>query len=223
VGIGADRIDVIGHGVPDTKFCYPDESNLRRSLNARTVFVSAGHARPAKGYHVALAALAILKRSYGDFKYLILGRAQPQYIYGDYPGEIEELIDRLGLKDNVIWVQEYLRLSELIDHISAADVGLVTYTKGGHASSGILPLMLASGRPVVATAFAYAVHMARHIPSIHMAPMNDPEHLCSVIYDSICDPESLRADMMSAYLSTRPFVWSRIGEEYDRVLRAAVS
>jgi glycosyltransferase involved in cell wall biosynthesis len=116
-----------------------------------------------------------------------------------------------------------LRFSELIDHISAADVGLVTYTEEDHASSGILPLMLAAGRPVVATAFAYAVRMARHAPSIHLAPMTDPERLCRVIHDSIRDAESLRADMLHAHLSTRPFIWSRIGEEYDRVLRAAVS
>ena len=174
-----NKIEVIRHGVPETRFSRPADSEIRRLLNASLVFVSAGHVRPAKGYHLALCALQHLKQTHKNFKYLILGRTQQQYEYGSaYREEIRELVKELGLSEHIIWLEEYLPLSQLIGYIKAADIGLVTYTDEYQASSGVLPLMLSLARPVVATSFAYAVRMAHRTPGIHLTSTNDPKHLC---------------------------------------------
>lgn len=218
-----NQIDVIRHGVPDTQFRYPADSELRRSMNARVVFVSAGHVRPSKGYHLALRALALLKESHRDFKYLILGRVQPQYSYGlAYREEICLLVERLGLSKHVIWVEQYSPLPQLLDHIIAADVGLVTYTEEDQASSGVLPLMLAAGRPVVATPFAYAVRMARRMRGVRVATSSEPKHLCETIVDTIRDCDALHNEMVRTHSAMRPYVWGRVGQEYARVFGVAM-
>ncbi len=223
INCSLNQIEVIRHGVPETQFNYPADSKVRRRLNARVVFVSAGHVRPTKGYHLALRALALLKQNCQNFKYLILGRVQPQYGYGPaYREEIRVLVERLGLSDHIVWLEEYLPLPELIEHITTADVGLVTYTEEEQASSGVLPLMLALGRPVVATAFAYAVRMARRTPGIHLAKSNDPEHLCEAIVDTIRDADTLRGEMVRTYFAMRPYIWTRVGEQYEQVFHAAL-
>jgi glycosyltransferase involved in cell wall biosynthesis len=219
-----NQIEVIRHGVPDTQFNYPADSKVRRRLNAGMVFVSSGHVRPSKGYHLALRALALFKQSRQDFRYLVIGRVQPQYEYGlPYREEVRALVEQLGLSDHFTWVEEYLPLPQLIEHITAADVGLVTYTEEDQASSGVLPLMLALGRPVVATAFAYAVRMANRAHGLHLSKSNNPEHLCEAIVDTIRDIDTLQGEMVRTYSAMRPYIWSRIGEEYERVFHAALS
>ncbi len=222
--IPVNGIEVIRHGVPDTPFRYPAETGLRRVFGADVVFVSSGHLRPKKGYHLALRALALLKRTQKSFRYLLLGRGQAQYGHGTlYREEVRALVDDLGLTDDVAWVEDYLPLPQLIEHITAADLGLVTYTQKDQASSGVLPLMLALGRPVVATSFAYAHRMAARTPGIHLARSDSPEDLCEVIRDTIRDRHALRAEMVRAHSAMRPYVWARVGEEYARVFRAALA
>jgi glycosyltransferase involved in cell wall biosynthesis len=119
-------------------------------------------------------------------------------------------------------VEEYLPLPQLIEHITAADVGLVTYTEEDQASSGVLPLMLALGRPVVATPFAYAVRMASRTHGIRLSKSNDPEHLCEAIVNAISDADTLQLEMVRTYSAMRPYIWSRVGEEYERVFHTAL-
>ena len=219
----AAKITVIRHGVPEVAFTFPDECASRGALRAQTVFVSSGHVRPTKGYHLALQALAQFKDVQPNFLYLILGCVQPQYTYGaQYGEELQRLIRALGLTAHVRWRNEYLPWPTLIEEIKAADVGLVTYTDRGQASSGVLPLMLALGRPVVATRFAYAERLAAHIDSICLAGWNDPRQIFNTLMRTVTDIHALRRLMRRSYECMRPYVWSRVGAEYDLVMRKSL-
>lgn len=125
-----DKVVVIRHGVPEVAFATPEMSPLRQQYNGALVLVSAGHIRPSKGYLVALAALSRLKARGVRFVYLILGRSQPQW---DKTGvdqqQVEDLICELGLQEDVVWIRRYLEPDQLLQHIQAADVGLVPYTE----------------------------------------------------------------------------------------------
>ena len=216
--VPAAKVVVIPHGIPEVDFVAPEATQLRQALNSPPVFVSAGYLRNTKGYHIALEALAEFRRLQSDFKYLILGTDQPQF-GGDawYRAELEKIITRFDLAANIVRVDSYLSRSALLEHILAADVGLVTYTEEEQNASGILPLLLGCGRVVVATAFAYARAMDRQFEGLFLAKMNNPENLFQVILKVAHDQKAVRRLMANNYDGTRDWVWRSSAAQYRRI------
>jgi glycosyltransferase involved in cell wall biosynthesis len=211
-------IRVIRHGIPSVDFIYPEASKLRSDICASVVFVSAGHVKPTKGYDIALRALARYRQLDSNFKYVIVGTTQPQFhVMHEYPGHLRTLIQRLELGDNVLWIDEYLDLDDLLRYIMAADMGLATYTKLEQNSSGILPFMLGCGRPVVATAFACARSIAKRVPGVLMADMNDAEDVFRRIVQLTQDRDRMRSLMHASYSATRSWVWQNAAIHYRNV------
>lgn len=219
------KIRVIKHGVPYVDFVFPETTNIRKGSGTPLVFVSAGHVRPAKGYDIALRALALYSSHNPHFKYLILGTDQPHVDKGarEYRSHLWGLINELNLGDKVIWIDKYLDLEDLLQHIIAADIGLMTYTRPFQSSSGILPLVLGCGRLAIATSFDYAKSIVKQIEGIRLADMNNP---CSVS-ERICEITQNRKEMHSLmranYLATRGWVWENAAAQYEQVFTEALA
>lgn len=218
-----EQVQVIRHGVPDVPFITPDRSPIKSQYTGDLVLVSAGHIRPSKGYHVALRALAKLKASGVRFVYLILGRSQLQWDRtGAEEQSLDTLIRDLGLQDNVVCIRRYLGLEEMLRYIQAADLGLVPYTEHDQVSSGILPIILACGRPVVATSFDGAKSAAKSVQGVFLSEMNDPDSIFQTIKAIATKPDLLRPLMSQCYAETRPWLWARTAEQYREVFCHAI-
>jgi glycosyltransferase involved in cell wall biosynthesis len=151
------KIEVIPHGVPSIEFKKPEQIPERKNIPASIVFVSAGHMRETKGYEIALNALHSLKKEIPGFQYFILGSNHPENETAQsYRQTLLKLIAELDLSDQIIFVSDYLEHEDFIKYIQLADIGLLPYTREGQSSSGVLSLMLASGRPVVSTPLHFA-------------------------------------------------------------------
>lgn len=214
--VSPEKIDVLRHGVPEVPFMFPEQCGQRNQLcGADMVFVSAGHLRKDKGYHVALEALSRFRDEGLNYAYLILGAKQPQFDGdSDYSQHLGHRIKELGLDRQVVRIERYLSRADLISYICAADVGLVTYTNSGHNSSGILPLILACGRPVVATNFEYARSIASQVNGVHLAAMNDPSSVHARIHSLATDRKRLRQAMIEVHHSMQKWAWPQIGGRY---------
>ncbi|MDP1728499.1 MAG: glycosyltransferase [Bacteroidota bacterium] len=154
--ITALKIEVIPHGVPEIDFTEPIQNSERTGF-PEIVFISTGYMRNTKGYEIALQALTKIKSVIPKFQYLIVGSNHPRNETAqDYRKEILNQINDLSLVDNVKVIGEYQTQDELIKLIQLADVCLVPYTRKEQSSSGVLALMLASGRPIVSTPFQFA-------------------------------------------------------------------
>ena len=220
VGVPASRVEVIRQGIPEVDFRKPESCDARKGLNASVVFVSAGHLRPSKGYHIALQALAWYKEIDPHFKYVILGTNQPQFPEeAAYRIVLERDIVRLGLKANIVRVDSYLSRDEMLAQIMGADIGLVTYTSEEQNASGILPLFLGCGRVVISTAFACARSIHRDVEGLFLAEMNDPESVFRIIAQIAPDKDRLSNLMAANYRATRGWVWARAAEQYRRVFQ----
>jgi glycosyltransferase involved in cell wall biosynthesis len=220
-GAAVEHVRVIRHGVPDVPFSYPEASAWRCQHVESLVIVSAGHVRPSKGYAVALAGLAKLRDQGIRFRYLILGKSQPQWDKsGAWGQELDDLIHRFHLENHVEWHRRYLDPAELCCWIQAADVGLVPYTESDQISSGILPIILACGRPVLATAFDCAKSISRSMGGVILTEINDPDQLCTRLREIAGHPDQLRAMMPTCYAQTRPWLWKYAAAHYDHAFRS---
>lgn len=223
--VSPDKIQVIYHGVPDLPFQTPDVSELRKEMDSPLVFFSSGHLRYSKGYTDALKALGRLKASIPDFKYLILGTHQEQHGESErVRSYINEIIDQCDLRDNLIWLDRYLPQQTIIDYINASDIGLVTYKESTQSSSGVMPMILSCGRPVIATSFDYALDVHAHLgDGVRIAEVSDDESLWDAMMDMCAPGFPLYPLMEECYAKTRPWVWARTGQAHERLFRHAAA
>ncbi len=222
----AGRVHVIPHGVPAVRFRWPADVPLRRRLagDAAWVFVSSGHLWRHKGHHHALLALSLLADDGVDFRWLLLGAGQAQFGGADdYERSLATLAGKLGLADRIVRVPGFLSTPRLLEHFAAADAGLVAYTRASHNSSGVLPAMLACGRPVVATRFEYATAVAPRWPELHLAELADPDDLHRQLRALVSDRRALRAQMRRAHARLQPLTWPHAAAAYRRLFQDAVA
>jgi glycosyltransferase involved in cell wall biosynthesis len=207
---------VVRHGVPEVDFTFPAQTALRRRWDRSHVFFSAGHISDRKGYTNALLALCALREVTTDFLYIILGTHQPQFgpssqcLYS-----LKRLVGDYRLDDYVRFHENYVDNSELLEHILAADCGLVTYTDCQQSSSGMVPLFLGCGRPVIATPFEYARDAAGRVPGMHLCRGYTPSDLLDVLRSFVSDKETILASMPMIFAATRPWVWAGAGSVYQ--------
>jgi glycosyltransferase involved in cell wall biosynthesis len=221
--VPASKVKIIRQGIPEVDFRSPELCAARRALHASVVFISAGHLRPTKGYHIALQALAQYKEIDPHFKYVILGTHQAQFpVEAAYQIEIGRAIARLGLEANVMRVDSYLSRHEMLERIMGADIGLVTYTEEEQNASAILPLFLGCGRVVISTAFECARSIHKDIVGLFLAEMDDPVAVFRIIAKIAPDKELLSDLMAANYRDTRGWVWPRSAEQYKRVFEESV-
>ena len=211
------KIAVIRHGVHEIPFISPKDSIIRTQINSELVFVTAGHLRPTKGYEFALFALAKFKKIKSDFKFIIIGTYQEQFDEGQsYKKYLEKLIIDLDLSNNIIWIDKFVSLEMLLDYFKAADIGLVTYTNQDHNSSGILPIILSCGRPVVATKFEFAITLNQFRNNgVYLAEVNDSESIFNVIAKITESNEYLNRIRLFCYSKSREWLWVHAGKQYS--------
>ncbi len=218
----AGRVRVIEHGVHPVPFQMPRESALRSTIGGDVVFVASGHLAPHKGYDDALRALHRLARDKVDFRFVILGQGQAQFGGGDeMDAALAKLVAQLGLKKKVIRVREFVPTPRLLDYFCAADIGLVTYNRPNHNSSGVLSAMLACGRPVVATDFEFARTIAARTDSVKLARIGDAADIHRCLFEWVSRPAALPMRMRQAYTFMEPSHWPRVGAKYAALFRAA--
>ncbi len=218
----AGRVRVIEHGVHPVPFIEPRTSPMRAGIGGDWVFVASGHLAAHKGYDDALRALQLLHRQGVDFRFLILGQGQAQFGGGDdIDAVLAKLVIKLGLRDKVIRVREFVPTPLMLDTFCAADLGLVTYNRANHNSSGVLSAMLACGRPVVATGFEFARMVAQRTDSVRIARIGDAKDIHRRITELISHRAAMPMYQRRAYTFMEPSHWPRVGERYARLFRDA--
>ena len=106
--------------------------------------------------------------------------------------------------------------------IQAADLGLVPYTEPDQISSGILPIMLACGRPVLATKFECAKSVSSAVGGVFLAEINNPDSLFARLSEITAQPGRLRPMMQSCYAQTRQWLWKHSAAKYGETFSSAL-
>jgi len=144
MGLPSDRIRVIGNGIDPARFRPVDPQEARKHLNipeGGPTIVSVGSLIPRKGFQYLIPAFAEILPRFRDAKLYIIGE-------GDYRPELQELVEKLGVRDRVCFVGNRPN-EELKFWFSAAQVSCLVSSREGWPN--VLQESLACGTPVVAT------------------------------------------------------------------------
>ena len=144
-GIDPGKISVIYNGLDMKRFDMIDDDyrqGARKDLRIGESQILVGmvsHMRKDKNFELFLDAAAIVRKSYPETRFIILGE-------GPYRPNIERRIEELGLQDTVSLIGA---VEDVVPYLASMDIACLT-TDGESFSNAIIEY-LAAGLPVVAT------------------------------------------------------------------------
>jgi glycosyltransferase involved in cell wall biosynthesis len=177
------KVTVIPHGA-----ALPNVNGVRRP--ARPTILTWGLLGPGKGIERVIDAMGSLKSLPNPPRYVIAGRTHPKVVAAQGEGYREALVaqaKRLGVAESVSFDAVFRTPEELTALIQTATVVVLPYDSKDQVTSGVLVDSLASGRPIVATAFPHAVELLDSGAGTVVAH-DDPDALVAALRQLLTDP-----------------------------------
>jgi glycosyltransferase involved in cell wall biosynthesis len=216
--VATEKISVIPHGIPDIPFTgvTPNQTD---SFDASVRLLSLGFFRPDKGLEAILVGVWMLKERGLRVMYTIAGQVQEQFPeQAEYSAHVERLVSSLNLNEQVSIRKKFLSVEEQIRVIRGCHFGIFAYQEARHSSSGAVPLMLGTGRPVICTPFEYAIAKQRETEGVIVAANFGARGIADAIYRATkhYEPRSGAYEYLtrSTHIVSRSWIWSTVARGY---------
>ncbi|MBU1117930.1 glycosyltransferase [Patescibacteria group bacterium] len=211
-----DQVVFVPHGIHPVVFRRPEVSKPRHNLDERTVLTTFGMLSRSKGIEYFIKALPEIVNRYPEVIYLVIGATHPVVKKEEgesYREELEALVEKLGLKNHVRFVNKYLPTEEILSFLQATDIYISTSTSPDQAVSGTFSYALGTGRAIVSTAFRQAKNIiTRKIG--RLVPICDSGAYAKAVLELLDKQDLLPRMNQAAYRLSRGMLWSNIGYDY---------
>ncbi|MFC1672092.1 glycosyltransferase family 4 protein, partial [Planctomycetota bacterium] len=158
-GAPREKLVLIPHGIPDVPFVDPNYYKDQFGVEGRKVLLTFGLLSPGKGIEHVIQALPEITSKFPEVTYLVLGVTHPhvkKHHGEEYRLGLQRMAEKLGVKDNVFFLNRFVELEELCQCIGAADIYVTPYLKKEQITSGTLSYALGAGKAVVSTPYWHA-------------------------------------------------------------------
>lgn len=196
--IPIEKITVIPHGthlVP-----YADKFLLKQKyqLAGRNILSTFGLLSSGKSIETTLDALPAIVETDASVLFLIIGKTHPTVIKNE--GEIyrEMLIakvDELGLNNNVLFINQFLPTSDLLEYLQLTDIYLFTSKDPNQAVSGTFSYAISCGCPIISTPIPHAREVLNKEIGL-IIDFNSPRQLSDAVITLFAN-EQKRRNMIS--------------------------
>jgi hypothetical protein len=198
-----DKITVIPHGthlVP-----YVDKAFLKQkySLTGKQVLATFGLLSSGKSIETTLEALPRIIQQYPDVLFLIIGKTHPTVIKMEgekYRQMLEAKVVALGIQQHVQFINHFLPLSDLLEHLQLTDIYLFTSKDPHQAVSGTFAYAASCGCPIISTPIPHAREVLQNGAGI-IVDFEHPKHLSEAVINLLND-KVLRTNISSNGLNT---------------------
>jgi glycosyltransferase involved in cell wall biosynthesis len=217
------KIDLIPHGIPDVTFVAPDSYKDQFGVAGKKVLLTFGLLSPNKGIEHALNALSDVVAEFPDVVYIVLGATHPNELRhrGEaYRLELEDIVKKNKLDNNVIFHNRFVELKELTEFIGAADLYITPYLDEAQITSGALAYAFGAGKAVISTPYWHATELLRDQRGV-MVPFADPEAIAREVRGLLRDGGRRKLMSENAYRLGRTMVWSSTAGTYMRSFESA--
>ena len=210
------RIDCIPHGIPDVPFVDPSYYKDQFGVETRKVLLTFGLLSPGKGIEYVIRALPAIAARHPNVTYMIVGATHPHIRMREgesYRLSLQQLAERLGVSDNLVFHDRFVCLEELVCFIGAADVYVTPYLNRQQITSGTLAYAVGAGKAVVSTPYWHAEELLADGRGI-IVPFQDPQALADAVLHMLDDDVVRNTIRKKAYQYGRSMVWPAVTTRY---------
>jgi glycosyltransferase involved in cell wall biosynthesis len=213
--VDARRVVVIQHGAHanlTTPFKAP-------AAGARPRILTWGLIGSGKGIEYAIDAVAKLADLDPRPEYVIMGETHPKVVEQSGEAYRNSLIERAetsGAACLVTFLDGHHDTAAILAEIRRSEIILLPYLSQEQVVSGVLVEAIASGKPVVATAFPHAVELLAEGSGI-VVPHEDPDAMAAALRTLLTDPVRAAAAAAAARRQAPSLFWETVGREYEQL------
>jgi glycosyltransferase involved in cell wall biosynthesis len=223
-GVRGSKVRIIPHGIP----VMADRSN-QRALKAefgvagRRLLLTFGLLSANKGIETVIRALPEIVRRFPDIVYFVVGATHPAVVRRD--GEAYRTLlaleaEKLGVREHVVFRDQFVSADELRKYLQAADVFVSPYLNEAQVTSGALSYAMGAGAAVVSTPYWHAEELLSDGRGC-LFPFKDDQALSKTLLKLFSSPDELQRVRATAAEFAHSMAWPRIGDAYFEVIRAA--
>jgi glycosyltransferase involved in cell wall biosynthesis len=212
---------VIEHGMPAIE--PRGRHRLKRQLGVedRAIISTFGLVDPRKGLEYVIEAMPEIIARHPNALYLVVGQTHPELQKREgeaYRNSLIASAARLGLRDHVKFVNQYLSQREVVDYLLATDVYVTPYLDPNQITSGTLAYALGAGKAIVSTPYLHAQEVLSKGRGI-LVPFRDAAAVASAVNAVLGDPPRKREFEIRAYEYGKEMAWPAIGRRVLALMR----
>ena len=212
-------IKVIPHGIPTVLFGSNEKEKEKIGYKDKIILLNFGMLNAGKGCEHVIDALPKLVKKFPNLLYLIVGETHPIVRQGEgekYRNFLKNKVKELGLQKNVKFYNKYVKLSEIVKYLKAADIYICSNSDPNQAVSGTLAYAMGCGRAVISTPFVHAKEAVNHERGI-LVEFNNSQSFADAILKLLSNANLKEKMNKNTYLYTRHMTWPNVVQSYMEV------
>jgi glycosyltransferase involved in cell wall biosynthesis len=221
--LSPEKIAVIHHGVPDPLPVSRKELKAKYGFAGRKVISSFGLLSRGKGMEYAIDAMGKIKAQHRKALFLIIGKTHPNILklQGEqYRTELKEQVEKLGLEENVKFIDEFLDKKKLIEYLTLTDIYLTPYPGKQQITSGTLAYAVGLGKATVSTPFIYAKELLDSGRGL-FADFCDSDSIARELDRILSSPTLQKQIESKAFAYGKYMRWSHVAKKHFTLYRRA--
>lgn len=219
--VPANKIEIIHHGVPIK--IVPTRRFLKKEFGYqdKQIISTFGLLSPGKGIEYAIEAISKLAAVHSNILYLILGQTHPEVKSQIYRENLEALVTKHHLGENVKFVNKYLTKDEIIQYLQMSDIYMTPYLSRDQAVSGTLAYAVGYGRAIVSTPYLYATEMLADKRGM-LAEFEDSDSLFSCLDYILKNPDQKTKMEENTIDLGKTMYWPIVAKNYTDVFLKSI-
>ncbi|MEY8000645.1 glycosyltransferase family 4 protein [Clostridium sp. Mt-5] len=217
--IPENKIIVIPHGVPDIIVEGKELLKEKLGYENRSVISTFGLLSSGKGIEYSIEAISQVVKTHPEVLYLILGQTHPciKRTEGEsYRNNLQDLVSKLNIKDNVKFVNKYLTKKEIVQYLTLSDIYMTPYLASEQAVSGTLAYAAGYGKVIVSTPYRYAEEMLKDNRGM-LAKFKDSTSLAQAITYLLDNPIARKNMEKNMFELGRKMKWPYVAKQYENL------
>lgn len=211
------KIVVIPHGNHTVLWEQKEKLKDKFNFSDRIVMSTFGLISQNKGIETVLYALPEIVSCYPEVVYLVIGKTHPEVLRREgekYRDSLIEIVKRQNLENNVIFVNEYLDLKELLDYLTLSEIYLFSSKDPNQAVSGTFAYAMSCGCAVISTPIPHAKESLHNGNGILLDNFDQSTEFQEAIFHLIKNNEDRINLGKNAFAASSATTWKNIAIQY---------